>query len=581
MKNRLKQHNRKKYGSVLAVAVVALMIMSTLGVGMLAIAYGVRHQAIRLKNETAAMLAAEAGYERAVFWMSQQQDMLTTLYNGSPDTAGTISFLGADCDYSIGFYSFINAHPVYRIVSNGHSGIFNRTVDTLVVQAISGWAMGKCRIPTGATSTSAVNYVDGEIIDMPLQINNLNDYPDSRDIYTIGSPLFLRPVAMGESKGDKYPTSIMDLFTGGIYFNQPDTRVVDEDTVQSKVDRFQDSTDPSYRFTPTAVTSGITNPLPAVQLEFFVDANNIGKVRITNDCTVRGFKQPYDNRTYDFKITPGGDGASYQRYDIYSYHIRPSEDNRIIRQVDQTYVTQSFGGIESAPGGQIFVNGNVIIGSGDDSDLPGTKNTVKDKITVVATGNIWIANSITVEGSHETDGKPSADNTNVLGLISQSVVKVVDPGMSRYAVTGTNSNPNATTGSNNYPGPPTSVPAGTVYVPIGNHQSGSANIYDRLLPNQTVIEAAVTVGGGGWGAENIVRGSYGGRREFVSGTQDNLVLRGAITEACRGVVGITGSDGYLKYYYLDSRLLEGVLPGDFWLQGKFIPTPAGWHDYRN
>ena len=39
-------------------------------------------------------------------------------------------------------------------------------------------------------------------------------------------------------------------------------------------------------------------------------------------------------------------------------------------------------------------------------------------------------------------------------------------------------------------------------------------------------------------------------------------------------------DGYLKYYYFDERVLEGVLPGDIWLRGKFIPAPAGWSDYR-
>jgi hypothetical protein len=583
MRNELKQHNKERCGSVLVLTVVALLIMSSLGIGMLAIAYGTRLQAIQQKNEAMAMLAAEAGYEKAVFWMSQQQDMLTTLYNGSSGTTGTITFQGTDCDYSIGFYSFIGAQPVYRIISNGHSGQFNRTVNTLVVQDISGWAMGKCRIPTGATTTAAVNFVNGEIIAMPLHINNLNDSPDARDIYITGSPQFLRPVAMGESRytaggTDKY-SGITGLFTEGIYFNQGDTKVVDEDTVQSKVDRFKNSTNPSYQFTPTPNAS-VTNAMPAVQLEFFVDTDGVGKVRITNNCTVRGFEQDSDSKTYDFMITPGSDESHYQRYDIYSYHVRPSVDNRIIRTVDQTYVSQSFGGVESEPGGQIFVNGNVIVGSaGDDLTLPGTKNTVQDKITVVATGNIWIANSTTVAGAHDANGIPVKNNPNVLGLISQGVVKVIDPGMSRYAKNGSNSNLD-TGGSNKYPGPPTSVPAGTTYVPVANYQ-GSGASYNRVLPNQMVVEAAVTVGGGGWGAENVLCGSYGGRREFVSGTMDNLIVRGAITEACRGVVGITGSDGYVKKYYLDSRLLEGVLPGDFWLQGQYVPAPAGWHDYRN
>jgi hypothetical protein len=586
MRNELKQHNKKRCGSVLVLTVVAMLIMSMLGIGMLAIAYGTRHQAIQQKNEAAAMLAAEAGYEKALFWMSQQQDMLTTLYNGSPDTAGTLTFQGTDCDYSVGFYSFVGARPVYRIISNGHSGQFNRTVNTLVMQDISGWAMGKCRIPSGATSTSPVNYMDGEIINMPLHINNLNDSPDAIDIYIIGSPQFLQPVAMGESRytsggADKY-SGVMGLFnTAGIYFNQGDTKVVDEATVQSKVNRFKDSTNPSYQFTPTDNAS-VLNHQPAVQLEFFVDTDGVGKVRITNDCTVRGFQQSSDSKTNDFKITPGSNESHYERYKIYSYHVRPSVDNRIIRQISQTYVSQSFGGVESEPGGQIFVNGNVIIGSAGDSDLPGTKNTVKDKITVVSTGNIWVANSIRVAGSHDANGIPAESNPNVLGLISQGVVKVVDPGMSGYS----------TGGTNNYPGPPTSVPAGTTYVPVANYQ-GSGAAYNRVLGESspsyhypTILEAAVTIGGGGWGAENVAlrpgSTTYGGRREFVNGTQDDLVLRGAITEACRGIVGVKGTiiDGYIKKYYLDRRLLEGVLPGDFWLQGQYIPAPAGWHDYR-
>jgi Tfp pilus assembly protein PilX len=558
-----------KNGSVLVITVVSLMIMTALGIGMLAISYGARQQALMQKNETAAMLAAEAGYEKAIFWMSQQQDMLSTLYAGSSDTAGAIAFTDAKCDYTINFYSFINAKPIYRIISNGHSGQFNRTIDTLVMQAITGWAMGKCRIPDSSTSTSPVYYMSGEVIDMPLNINNLHDSPDNMDIYISGSPQFLQPVCMGESQGSKYSASTLALFDGGIYFNQPDSRVVDEATVQKKVDRFKDSTAAAYRYTPVASTA-VTNSLPAVQLEFFVDTDGVGKVRITNNCTVKGFKQSSNDRTHDFKITPGSSGTRFERYFIYAHHYRSNTELRPVYTLAQTYVSQSFGGVQSAPGGQIFVDGNVIIGSGSDSDLPGTKNVVKGKIAVVATGNIWIANTITVEGAHDADGRPSAGNPNVIGLISQSVIKVVDPGMSRY----TNSYPSY------YPGPPTSPPAGLIYVPVANHQSGSSNTYDRLLPHEMVVEIAVTIGGGGWGAENVNKGSYGGRREYVSGTQDDLVLRGAITEACRGVVG-SGNDGYLKHYYLDSRLLEGVLPGDFWLQGKYIPAPAGWKDYRN
>lgn len=49
----------------------------------------------------------------------------------------------------------------------------------------------------------------------------------------------------------------------------------------------------------------------------------------------------------------------------------------------------------------------------------------------------------------------------------------------------------------------------------------------------------------------------------------------------RGVVGVTGTDGFLKSYHMDRRLLTGIVPGDIWMRGgKYVPAPAGWHDYR-
>jgi len=555
-------------GSALFLVVIALFVLSALGVGMLKVGYGARIKAIRLKNEATAMLAAEAGYEQAVFWMSQQPDMLSALQQGAPGTSGTLNFAEGDCDYQIDFFSFLGARPVYRVTSTGQSGIFTRTVDVQVLQALSGWDMGKCRVASGTTQTYPVNFSDGEIIDLPLQINNLNDNPDDRDIYIIGSPQFLQPVAMGESRytspqgSDKY-SGVMNLFDGGIYFDQPDSRVTDEVCVQTKVDRFRESTNAQFRFTPSGAAP-ITNPNSAVQLEFFVDGG-VGKVRITNNCTVRGFRQNNNSRTWDFRIQPGSGGTHYERYDIYAYHLMPDDADatgeRSVQTIDQTYVTQSIGGVESDPGGQLYVDGNVIIGSGD-SALPG-QDTIKGKMTVVATGNIWIADSIVADGAHEADGKPSMDNPNVLGLVAQGMIKVVDPGMSDYS----------------YVDDTPVEPEGFQYVPIGIHDNGNPPEHKRHLPNPLVVEAAMTVGGGGWGAENVRRGSYGGRKE-TSGNQDDLIVRGTITEAMRGVVGLVGNDGYVKMYYLDARMLEGILPGDLWLRGKYVPAPSGWREYR-
>ncbi len=563
MKNKFKQN-----GSVLVMAVMAMMIMTAFGIGMLAIAYGSRQQAIQQKNEAAAMLAAEAGYEKAIFWMSQQRDMLTTLYNGSSDTSGTITFTGASCDYDITFHTFINARPVFRIVSNGHSGQFQRTVDTLVVQAISGWAMGMCRVPNGTTSTTPVNFATGEIIDMPLHVNKYTIGSDTIDIAISGTPRFLQPVSMGESRYtstnfDKY-SGVLGLFEAGIYFNQPDSRISDEATVQEKINRFASSTISTYKFTPTAstkVTIGSSSTrYPAVQLEFFVDGG-VGKVRITNNCTVYGI----NGKSYDYRIVPGST-STYQTYKVYAYHYKNTsavESPVLTVPITDTYVSQSFNGIDSEPGGQIYVKGNVVIGSSDYVNM-----VVKGKITVVAErsadntgGNIWIADAITVDGDHDSNGLPVKDNPNVLGLIAQGLIKVVNP------IDG----PSAA-----------SVPSGLTYQPIGIKKNAADADNIRYLPHAMVVEAAIIVGGGGWGAEYVGSTGVGnGRREYTENTMDDLIVRGAITESCRGVVGSGSSEGFLKKYYLDRRLLEGILPGDIGLQGKYIPAPGGWHDYRN
>jgi len=91
----------------------------------------------------------------------------------------------------------------------------------------------------------------------------------------------------------------------------------------------------------------------------------------------------------------------------------------------------------------------------------------------------------------------------------------------------------------------------------------------------------MTVAGGGWGAENV------GQRKNTGTSYDQLIVTGSITEAVSGLVGTAPPlwlpnirNGYTKHYYFDKRLLEGILPGNIWLQGKFIPAPAGWRDYR-
>jgi hypothetical protein len=564
------KHQELKTGFVLPLVLMVMVILISLAFGEMMASFNSRMQAVQTKSQTEAMLAAEAGYERAIFWMSQQKDILGALQDGTSGSSGNIDFGSSNCRYQISFLDFIGARPVFRVACIGTSGkpVFGRAVDVAVMQETTGWAMGTCQIPTGPTSMDAVYFIGGEVIETPIHINDQHDSPDKIDIHISGSPRFRDKVEMGESRktssgSDKYK-SIMSCFAGGIYFDQPYVRITDEAAVQSKINRFRDSTATAYKFTPADSNSISVPKGPVVQLEFFVEGG-VGKVRITNNCVYKGYQQASDDRTWNYKIVPGSDPLSFQRYPIYAYHYKPSTEASVVVPVEDTYVSQHFGAVESAPGGQIFVNGNVVIGSKDYNDM-----VVKGKITVVVTGNIWIADSIVVYGPHDVNGMPSAENPNVLGLIAKGVVKIVDPGMSGYG-----------TGSpNNYPGPPATI-SGFTYIPVCN--SDGATSYNRKLPDPTIVEAAITCGGGGWGAENVMRKSgsteYGGRKENSS-PQDTLIVRGSISEAIRGVVGVSGTDGYIKNYYIDTRLMNGILPGDIWFSGKYIPAPAGWSDSR-
>jgi hypothetical protein len=562
-------------GSSLALAVIALTILTTLGFGLLTVGYGARHQAAAIKGNLAAMLAAEAGYEKAVFWMTQQQDMLNALQQSIPGTTGMLTFPDSSCTYQISLFSFAGSRPVFRIVSHGYGSQFERYADVLVVQAASGWDMGTCQCPSGSGSFTGVYFTTGETMDMPICINKTNDDPDVRDIFVSGTPDFQQPVTLGEARltaggSDKY-ADVISLFDAGIYFDQPASRVTDESSVQTKVTRFRNTTKTAYRFTPTAGASSISNRMPVTQLEFFVEGG-VGKVRITNNGTAQGFRQNNDSKTWDFKIHPGSGGTQFDRYFIYAYHVVSNNadtngDRRTVALTD-TYVSQSFGTVQSEPGGQIYVDGNVVIGGNATSH--DNNQCVKGKITVVATGNIWVADNILMEGSHDAAGMPTADNPNALGLLAQGVIKVADPGLSdldgrlsisgyAYAPVGKPVNPSATPGQ-----------SGTGY-------------YQRYLPDPTVVEAALTIGGGGWGAENVTRhagkSSYGGRKMY-SDPQDYLEVHGTISEAIRGVVGLPGENGYLKNYHMDRRLLTGIIPGEIALRGKYVPAPAGWRDYR-
>jgi hypothetical protein len=116
------------------------------------------------------------------------------------------------------------------------------------------------------------------------------------------------------------------------------------------------------------------------------------------------------------------------------------------------------------------------------------------------------------------------------------------------------------------------------YAPVAARQDNLLPIYDRKLPQNMVVEAGITVGGGGWGAENVyASASYTPRENVDPYDNDRLIIRGSITEVCRGVVG-NGNNGYIKRYYFDKRLMTGIIPGNIGLKGKYVLIPGGWSE---
>lgn len=573
------------------------IILALIGFALLRISEGAVVQAILFQNEQVSMLTAEAAYENAIYWMSQNPDLLLDMDMSGTD--GTLEFPNSNADYHVKFYDFVGYRPVFEVTADGYCGTFHRSIRVYVAQAISGWEMGKCRIPSGSVSTEEVYFADDEIIDMPLHINTDDDPRDQKiDIFISGDPTFLREVSMEESRYmfsgmDKYQ-KVMDVFDNGIVFDQPKSLISDEESVEKKIQWYKDTIKdqkPALVFKPKEDTH-VSEALPAVQLEFFVGADGKGYVRITNNCTVRGYTVgSASTQTWDYKVQPGSDATRFETYPIYGYHYIPEnaegEGDRFIRSIESIQITADYGIIQAPPCGMIYVDGHVIIGGDrdfEDDAKVAILNTVQGKVAVIASGNIWMANAVAVSDRDDAgnayprqkNGMPAMDNPNVLALFAGGVIKVVDPGMAadfaddghwervggrRIWVEG---------GMPEY--------NGLEYDAIGI-RDGGGDLWDRHLPDPMVVEAAMTIGGGGWGAEHVLRGSNGGRKE-ASPPTDDLVVRGTIAEVMRGVVGVIDKDGYSKNYYFDERLLTGLIPSAVRLKGKFVTTPGGWSDYR-
>ena len=54
------KRTRSSHGFILPIVIIVIVVLSALATGLIMASYGARLQAVRIKNDTAAMLAAEA-----------------------------------------------------------------------------------------------------------------------------------------------------------------------------------------------------------------------------------------------------------------------------------------------------------------------------------------------------------------------------------------------------------------------------------------------------------------------------------------------------------------------------------------
>jgi len=536
-------------GVVLAFAAMSLLVLATIGLGIMAVAYGYRHRAISVKDETIALAAAEAGYERARVWMSQQ-DSIGVLARGIEQKIGPAALDSGgsyECTVSCAGERDIGSRTVYRIVSKGRYNRATKAIDVLVTQAIDGWASTHREIVSN-NGTRAAPLNDANEIGMQLHINESDDGEPGMVIDGLSS--FKRHVTTTESDTGQYDP-YQSLFSKGISFNQPANFITDETVIQQRIVEFRTIANRIYvpLMNPRVILDNPTRQHePAVQIEF--DSSGI---RVANHCTVRC----WGLTPTDWRIRPGSDGAAYEQYPVYGCHFGPDYEPDPI----------------TGPG-VIFVYGNVIIGPRDRLfHIPGgvQRYSVRGKFTVVAArrpdgkgGNIWIGDYIKAySATGRLEDPPAAENPNVIALMAEGVVKVIDPRLQDDPLLLARD----------------VLSAGDLGIcrPLGIPYGFG----ELALPNPLVIDAAIVSAGGGWGVEGVEEVLGWGSHIYPGSGTGKIYVHGSITEPYRGLVCSRDNTRAFahKYFFFDNRFFQGILPEQIWFSSAYVPVPGGWRDY--
>ena len=153
-------------GSVLPLIIMAVVLMVTVGVGVLGLGFHSRMLAVRSGAEIASRCAADAAVASAVFQMNEKLKVKPWDYSWLP-TASNVGLLNCDAGFD---YTVSENAGVYTIHGTGRAGHSVHSVEgTLRVYSVFDYALF-ARDSLELKNSATIDWINNEPGDWPLQV---------------------------------------------------------------------------------------------------------------------------------------------------------------------------------------------------------------------------------------------------------------------------------------------------------------------------------------------------------------------------------------------------------------------------
>ncbi len=421
---------KSERGISLVAVIFVTILLSTISVVTLSVVVTDNRMAANHVESAQAFWASEAGIERALLWLRNQETPPTgtapfTLYQEQQVGHGTYSVVIDPADDNPSHYI-----KEYSIESTGNGGQVSRHLQIHVKMS----TFGKYAYLSG-NENGNIWFYSGDVVEGPLHSND--------QISIMGSPQFLGKV-----------TSSYDTFNEGSNYN------------------------PTFRDGYQLGVPEITFPTTQEVLNNYYVENG-GPPPLIIDASGSKHAKIIFNSEGSIKYSVWHRSSGHLVWDIHNATANINDLNGVV------YVT-------------------------DDVRL---KGTVKGRLTVFATGNIYILDDIRYSQS-KANGEPMENCTDMLGIVSAKNVIIADTPANR---------------------------------------------------NDVVIDGAILALGNSFYVQNYYSGDPRG----------NLTIWGSLSQVVRGPVGTMRWDGsvtgYDKDYHYDQRL-EGEIPPYYPTTGVYEVT---------